>query len=804
MADLVIEVKANSSNAVKAIQGVGKELGDLSKKASEFSNFSKQAFASFVGNLASTATTGAFRLFGEGIEGIKNIIKDSIKASSDAEVSLNRFNTSLALSGKYSKQTSDEFSKFATTLQSVTVFEDDAILKSAALIQSLGKLDKEGLKTATVASADLAAALGIDLSQAAGLVAKASTGSIEALARYGIRIKTTGDSAKDFQLALTAINEQFGGAAQAQVNTFSGAMTQLENVIGDTKEEFGALITDNPILLAGMHSLKDVFTILKDVISENKETIRTLIAEGFISLISVIPTIATGMSKLYEAIDSGRLVLNFITDKVLGLRQAYIEYEITILNVHKSAQEFFGGQAKLTTQLIEKSKRELEIAKEARLANDSDANNRLKNQEKIVSALTDFASKAESAIKKQVEKTKGLHNEERENFLSDLSKKSEGHKAFTKSMAEAEKVWEQEEKERRKRRKEEYQNDLKINAVLSSGGSSPFAAFTDQIDDSTLTDEQKSTLGRNQLIGAGAGVATSVLGGKEGAKNLLSSGAGAAANLFLPGSGPIVETLTKMLAGGPEATRQMVREFAQALPDLIEAIIDSIPVFIEELANQIPIIIERLAEKAPMIIDRLIQSIPRIVEALIKQAGPALAISFAQNAPEMAWSFVRAMIDMVPQLIKSIADGVYEAIKNILSSLNPFGGGGGGIGGIFSDIGGAIEDVFGWSKGGQGFKAPGFANGGSITRVPMGFDNDTYPARLTSGELVVDRSTAVDLKNFLNSNKEEGGGEISNTILLKILDAVSTPVSVTSEISLNRKAFAELLLDLSRTNTRLA
>jgi hypothetical protein len=46
-----------------------------------------------------------------------------------------------------------------------------------------------------------------------------------------------------------------------------------------------------------------------------------------------------------------------------------------------------------------------------------------------------------------------------------------------------------------------------------------------------------------------------------------------------------------------------------------------------------------------------------------------------------------------------------------------------------------------------------------ITEVPAGYSNDTFPARLTSGERVVDVNTNQDLKTFLS-----GGGEVSQSI----------------------------------------
>jgi hypothetical protein len=123
---------------------------------------------------------------------------------------------------------------------------------------------------------------------------------------------------------------------------------------------------------------------------------------------------------------------------------------------------------------------------------------------------------------------------------------------------------------------------------------------------------------------------------------------------------------------------------------------------------------------------------------------------------------------------------------------NIFGGGQGG-GGITGFIGGAIGSV------GDVF---GFAEGGSIKQVPAGFSGDTYPARLSSNELVIDQSTSGKLKQFLNGNNQSGDS-ISHALLNQILDALNQPVIVQTTAQVNDKAFADIILSLNRRNQRL-
>lgn len=189
-------------------------------------------------------------------------LKRSIDAAKIQEDAVNDLNAALARTGQFSKEASQSMQDFASELQSVTTFGDEVILQNAALIQSLGNLSIEGLKGATTAAADLAAALRIDLTTASQLVGRAATGEIGTFSRYGVVIKSGATNAETFANALEAINRQFGGAAQAQVNTFSGAMTQLSNSFGDFQELIGEFVTKSPAMVAAITFVKEQFEAL--------------------------------------------------------------------------------------------------------------------------------------------------------------------------------------------------------------------------------------------------------------------------------------------------------------------------------------------------------------------------------------------------------------------------------------------------------------------------------------------------------------------------------------------------------------
>ncbi|KKL13897.1 hypothetical protein LCGC14_2521180, partial [marine sediment metagenome] len=77
---------------------------------------------------------------------------------------------------------------FASGLQKVTTFGDEATLSAMAMVQQLADLNQEGLEKVTPAMLDFAAAMDVDLQTAATLIGKTLGSTTNALSRYGIEI----------------------------------------------------------------------------------------------------------------------------------------------------------------------------------------------------------------------------------------------------------------------------------------------------------------------------------------------------------------------------------------------------------------------------------------------------------------------------------------------------------------------------------------------------------------------------------------------------------------------------------------
>lgn len=296
MADdrVIIEIELDDSSIKKGFNTVEKEGSSSGKKVGKrlekgvSKGIEKGGGAGFAilkkGALAAGVALAA--VVGAGFAASKFV--EAAKIQEDA---INDLNSALFATGQFTEEASQDFQNFASSLQQQTKFGDEAILKNAALIQSLGKLSGDGLKGATSAALDLAAALNLDLTTASNLVGRAATGNVALFSRYGVVIKKGATDSETFANALQTLNAQFGGAAARQVQTFSGATTQLGNTFGDLFEEIGFLITKSPEVITFVKILEQSFTAAIGIVQRNAEGIRQFIGSfvrGFLTAGQII------------------------------------------------------------------------------------------------------------------------------------------------------------------------------------------------------------------------------------------------------------------------------------------------------------------------------------------------------------------------------------------------------------------------------------------------------------------------------------------------------------------------------------
>lgn len=199
------------------------------------SNFVEMASSVASGEAIYNGVTGAASRF-------YGLISSSIRDALDAEKGNAQLARALSAVGHSSRESFNEMSDFASSLSAVTAQDDDAIKSVMQLLATIGKLSGGPLKDATRATLDLAAATGKDLNDAAMAVAKAATGNATALQKLGITIGDNVKPGEEFATVLAKINEQMGGAAQTEADTYAGKIRNAANAWGDFKKALGEFV----------------------------------------------------------------------------------------------------------------------------------------------------------------------------------------------------------------------------------------------------------------------------------------------------------------------------------------------------------------------------------------------------------------------------------------------------------------------------------------------------------------------------------------------------------------------------------
>jgi len=158
----------------------------------------------------------------------------------------------------------------ARELQKVTIFGDEATLQAQSFLAQLG-LNEQAILRLTPLIQDFATAQGIQLTDAAKLVAKSVGSSTNALSRYGITIEGAVGEQERLQSAVDALTVAFGGQAEAIAKEGLGPLQQLKNELGDVSEKFGEIILEfiDPLT----KGLQKVSEALSNLTEEQKKNI---------------------------------------------------------------------------------------------------------------------------------------------------------------------------------------------------------------------------------------------------------------------------------------------------------------------------------------------------------------------------------------------------------------------------------------------------------------------------------------------------------------------------------------------------
>lgn len=760
-AELNINLKADTSDATRSISKFSKTAQDQVSGIERSFSALKVVAGAAVAAFAGTAI----------ISGINKAI-DAAKIQEDA---VNSLNTSLKLAGSFSVDASKDIQNFASQLQNVTTIGDETTLKLFALAKNFG-LTNDQTKDLTKAAIELSAATGISLESAITNLGKSTGGLVGELGESIPALKGLSKEALESGAAIQFVLDRFGGAAASKLNTFSGATTALGNAFGDLQEVFGEIITNNDAVIAAINSTKNAFIDFGVVVGENQSGVSVFVTKtveflsGFaIFAAEIFQGVVDSITGFIIALKKSNIAIAEFQQKYLGAdlkefiarQQAAIDKNESFRDSVKKTTDSIIIRSAETIGAIKKIEKGIVKTKEETKKLGEESQKPLADVKKAVNETTD-------EWQKQLDLIRELPAAQRDAAfaaISELEKLRTAQDEYEKYLAEKEKA----DKEYLRNAQGDYEKFLKQKEKAEKAATTK-NFFGDEINTDTLANI-------NTGIGVAAGGLGNILNGADGAAPFVGSLGGAAADLFLPGSGQAVNQILQLLSGGPDQVKAQIEAFVEQLPIIIDAIVEAIPV-----------VIEVLADNADKIVVAIANGLVRI--------GPAVADGIARAIKIFVVNAIREIGDVLSQVsLQGLTDGISSAFEGIETVFTDFAKSLYEIGDIFQIAGDAFNTFFenlqrfadslspknlaesltpgkntvvGRIASGVGSFFSGFANG--ITEVPSGFSNDSFPARLSSGERVVDASTNQDLKSFLRSANQQSsnGGSQTMTVILQI------------------------------------
>lgn len=186
-------------------------------------------------NKSIASTIGQYALMAVSVTAVTTALKYMIDTANTQLEAEHKRNQALKQQGTLTAQLVQELNAQASALQQVSTTGDEVLIQQQALLVAYGMTADEIQKTTQVAL-DFASGTGRDLASAIQLLTKAYKGNTGELSRYGIILDTTIPKSEKFNAVLTEMTKMFGGSAEAERDTLSGAIKVLGNTFGDFVE----------------------------------------------------------------------------------------------------------------------------------------------------------------------------------------------------------------------------------------------------------------------------------------------------------------------------------------------------------------------------------------------------------------------------------------------------------------------------------------------------------------------------------------------------------------------------------------
>ena len=325
---LKLSILADVDDLKKKLETADNDVQGFTGQIEKFGKIAAAAFAA----AAAAAAAYAVKI---GIDGVKAAIEDE---AAQKRLALSLENATGATNEQI-KAVEEQILKYQ-----LAYGVSDKDLRPALQRLALSTNDLTKAQDLLSTALDVSAATGKPLESVTNAIAKAYDGSNTALARLGVGLSAAELKSMSFAQVQKQLNDTFGGAAQAQANTYQGQLARLTQTFEEAKESIGARLL--PVLqtlfdtflnkiVPAISKFSTVFNPIKNAIDDNKEAFKTLgefimkyivpvFVDGLGAAIGFISKVIAGVIDVIGSVINGiKTAVSFAIDGINTLIKAY-------------------------------------------------------------------------------------------------------------------------------------------------------------------------------------------------------------------------------------------------------------------------------------------------------------------------------------------------------------------------------------------------------------------------------------------------------------------------------------------------
>lgn len=225
----LVRLLGNADGAITAFKNLAREGQQSIEKV--------QKVGAGIGSAFDVVKKGAFIAVGA-LTAVGGAAAAAVAAAAADEASQKSLEAQLIRSAGATQAQVEQTEAFIEKAMLATGIADDELRPAFGnLARATGDLDKA--QRLFNLALDISAATGKDLESVTLGLGRAANGQVAGLQKLGIPIDDNTKKSKDFANALAGLEKQFGGAAAAAADTFSGRVQILRTSLGEVVEEIG-------------------------------------------------------------------------------------------------------------------------------------------------------------------------------------------------------------------------------------------------------------------------------------------------------------------------------------------------------------------------------------------------------------------------------------------------------------------------------------------------------------------------------------------------------------------------------------